>query len=165
VPEALKHISSQTFEVLLSDLHTPGAGDGLTVVSAMRHANPKAVTILLSAFPEMNAAAHAILLQADEILVKPMNVEALVAAIKTEAGEWISWYARGGDGGCDSRPLGRKYYWRMAQTHWDGRESDVCFDELRGTLQPSTASIPGSGVSSALFEASWEQRADISSSR
>jgi hypothetical protein len=30
----------------------------------------------------MNAAAHAILLQADEILVKPMNVEALLAAIK-----------------------------------------------------------------------------------
>jgi CheY-like chemotaxis protein len=82
VPEALKHISSQTFEVLLSDLHMPGAGDGLTVVSAMRHANPKAVTILLSAFPEMDAAAHAILLQADEILVKPMNVEALLAAIK-----------------------------------------------------------------------------------
>jgi len=82
VPEALKQISSQNFEVLLSDLHMPGAGDGLTVVSAMRHANPKAVTILLSAFPEMNAAAHAILLQADEILVKPMNVEALVATIK-----------------------------------------------------------------------------------
>jgi DNA-binding response OmpR family regulator len=82
VREALKYISSETFEVLLSDLHMPGAGDGLTVVSAMRHANPKAVTILLSAFPEMDAAAQAILLQADEILVKPMNVEALVTAIK-----------------------------------------------------------------------------------
>ena len=82
VTEALKYISSQTFEVLLSDLHMPGAGDGLTVVSAMRHANPKAVTILLSAFPEMDAAAHAILLQADEILVKPMDVTELVKAIK-----------------------------------------------------------------------------------
>ena len=82
VSEALKHISSGTFEVLLSDLHMPGAGDGLTVVSAMRHANPKAVTILLSAFPEMNAAAHAILLQADEILVKPMDVTELLNAIK-----------------------------------------------------------------------------------
>jgi DNA-binding response OmpR family regulator len=82
VSEALKHISSGTYDVLLSDLHMPGAGDGLTVVSAMRHANPRAVTILLSAFPEMNAAAHAILLQADQILVKPMNVPALVDAIK-----------------------------------------------------------------------------------
>jgi CheY-like chemotaxis protein len=31
VTEALKHISSGTFEVLLSDLHMPGAGDGLTL--------------------------------------------------------------------------------------------------------------------------------------
>ena len=82
VSEALKHISSGTYDVLLSDLHMPGAGDGLTVVSAMRHANPQAVTILLSAFPEMDAAAQAILLQADQILVKPMNVPALVDAIK-----------------------------------------------------------------------------------
>jgi len=83
VPEALKHISSEHFDVLLSDLHMPGAGDGLTVVSAMRHANPKAVTMLLSAFPEMGAAAHAIMLQADEILVKPMDVQALVDTIKS----------------------------------------------------------------------------------
>jgi CheY-like chemotaxis protein len=83
VSQALKHISSGHYDVLLSDLHMPGAGDGLTVVSAMRHANPKAVTMLLSAFPEMGAAAHAIMLQADEILVKPMDVQALVDAIKS----------------------------------------------------------------------------------
>jgi CheY-like chemotaxis protein len=82
VPEALKHISSNPFDVLLSDLHMPGAGDGLTVVSAMRHANPKAVTMLLSAFPEMDAAAHAILKQTDQILVKPMEVMEVVKAIK-----------------------------------------------------------------------------------
>jgi CheY-like chemotaxis protein len=83
VTEALKRISgSETYDVLLSDLHMPGAGDGLTVVSAMRHANPKAVTLLLSAFPEMNAAAQAILRQTDEILVKPMDLTTLVQIIK-----------------------------------------------------------------------------------
>jgi CheY-like chemotaxis protein len=82
VPEALKLISSETYDVLLSDLHMPGAGDGLTVVSAMRHANPRAITMLLSAFPEMDAAAQAILLQADQIMVKPMDITALVAAIE-----------------------------------------------------------------------------------
>jgi DNA-binding response OmpR family regulator len=81
VSEALRLISSDVYDVLLSDLHMPGAGDGLTVVSAMRHANPKAVTMLLSSFPEMEAAAHAILLQADDILVKPMELSALVKAI------------------------------------------------------------------------------------
>jgi CheY-like chemotaxis protein len=82
VSEALQFISSETYDVLLSDLHMPGAGDGLTVVSAMRHANPKAITMLLSSFPEMDAAAQAILLQADEILVKPMDIKALVEAIR-----------------------------------------------------------------------------------
>lgn len=82
VPDALKLISSNIYDVLLSDLHMPGAGDGLTVVSAMRHANPKAVTMLLTSFPEMDAASHAILLQTDQILVKPMNVTDLIVAIK-----------------------------------------------------------------------------------
>jgi CheY-like chemotaxis protein len=82
VPEALKLIISETYDVLLSDLHMPGAGDGLTVVSAMRHAHPRAVTLLLTAYPEMGAATHAILLQADQILVKPMKLPALVEVIK-----------------------------------------------------------------------------------
>src|ERR1700721_3759075 len=81
VSQALKLISSQKYDVLLSDLHMPGAGDGLTVVSAMRHANPEAVTILLSSFPEMRAATQAILLQTDQILVKPVDIVSLVEAI------------------------------------------------------------------------------------
>src|SRR5580658_1553066 len=81
VSQALKLISSQKYDVLLTDLHMPGAGDGLTVVSAMRHANPEAVTLLLSAFPEMSEAANAILMQTDEILVKPMNIPDLINAI------------------------------------------------------------------------------------
>jgi CheY-like chemotaxis protein len=82
VNEALKLISSQTFDALLSDLHMPGAGDGLTVVSAMRHFCPKAVTIIFSGYPEMKEAAAAILMQADEILVKPMSPPVLIQTIK-----------------------------------------------------------------------------------
>ena len=82
VNEALRHIGTARFDVLLTDLHMPGAGDGLTVVSAMRHSNPKAVTMVLSSFPEMDAAAHTILTQADQVLVKPMEVTALIKAIK-----------------------------------------------------------------------------------
>jgi DNA-binding NtrC family response regulator len=35
VKDALHQISTQSFDVLLTDLHMPQAGDGLTVVSAM----------------------------------------------------------------------------------------------------------------------------------
>jgi ActR/RegA family two-component response regulator len=82
VNEALKLIGSQTFDVLLSDLHIPQAGDGLTVVSAMRNVNPKAITLIFSAYPEMKQATEALLRQADEILVKPLGVELLVKTIR-----------------------------------------------------------------------------------
>jgi DNA-binding response OmpR family regulator len=82
VNEALHLIGTQTFDVLVSDLHMPHDGDGLTVVSAMRHANPKAVTIIFSAFPEMKRAAAAILAQTDEIFVKPAAVGNLVELIR-----------------------------------------------------------------------------------
>jgi CheY-like chemotaxis protein len=41
VVEALKLINSERYDVLLTDLHVPGAGDGLTVAGAMRHVNPQ----------------------------------------------------------------------------------------------------------------------------
>jgi DNA-binding response OmpR family regulator len=82
VLEALKLINSQTFDVLLSDLHMPSAGDGLTVVSAMRHTSPKAVTMIFSAFPEMERAAAAILAQTDDILLKPESIANLVPLIR-----------------------------------------------------------------------------------
>jgi len=55
----------------------------LTVVSAMRHSNPKAVTLILSAYPDMEEAAAAILQQADAILLKPLPVSALAKTIRT----------------------------------------------------------------------------------
>jgi CheY-like chemotaxis protein len=47
VNEALRQVGSQAFEVLLTDLHMPAPGDGLTVVSAMRHSHPNAATFIL----------------------------------------------------------------------------------------------------------------------
>src|SRR5580658_10472829 len=82
VNAALKLIASHSFEVLVSDLHMPYEGDGLTVVSAMRNSNPEAITIIFSAHPEMTRAAAAILAQTDEIFVKPDAIFNLVAMIR-----------------------------------------------------------------------------------
>jgi len=84
VNEALKLIGAHVFDVLVSDLHMPNEGDGLTVVSAMRHSNPKAVTIIFSAHPEMKAAASAILAQTDDIFIKPQAVVNLVSLIRAK---------------------------------------------------------------------------------
>ena len=82
VTEALHFINTEPFDLLLSDLHMPGAGDGFTVVSAMRHTNPEAVTLVFSAFPALKEAMAAILLQADEVLLKPMPVVELLAVLR-----------------------------------------------------------------------------------
>jgi CheY-like chemotaxis protein len=84
VAEALQLISTQSFEVLLCDLHMPGAGDGFTVVSAMRHTNAAAITLVLTGYPALKEAMNAILLQADEILLKPMDVAAMVTLIRSK---------------------------------------------------------------------------------
>jgi DNA-binding response OmpR family regulator len=82
VAEALHLIDTEPFDVLLSDLHMPGPGDGFTVVSAMRHKHPDAVTLLFTGYPALKEAMDAILLQADEILVKPMPIPELVQLIR-----------------------------------------------------------------------------------
>jgi ActR/RegA family two-component response regulator len=79
--EALKHIRSEPYDALLTDLHISRARDGLTLVNALKYANPSAVTLLLSAFPQLETAAQAILLQADEILARPTDAASLVDVI------------------------------------------------------------------------------------
>ena len=82
VSEALSRIATEKFDVLLSDLHMPQAGDGFTVVSAMRHTHPNAVTLVLSGYPAVEEALAAIRLQADEVLVKPIEISSLREIIR-----------------------------------------------------------------------------------
>jgi len=74
VTEALRQIADASFDVLISDLHMPNPGDGFTVVSAMRHSQPNALTMLVSGYPDVQSAMAAILLEADEIVVKPFEI-------------------------------------------------------------------------------------------
>jgi CheY-like chemotaxis protein len=83
VSDALQYIATEKFDVLLSDLHMPLAGDGFTVVSAMRHTHPKALTVVLSGYPALDEAMAAILSQADEIVVKPFQLNSIKELIRT----------------------------------------------------------------------------------
>ena len=83
VRDALKLIANEAFNVLLSDLHMPLAGDGFTLVSAMRHTHPDALTVILSGYPAVDEAMAAILSQADEIFAKPIRIGALKELIRT----------------------------------------------------------------------------------
>jgi ActR/RegA family two-component response regulator len=84
VNAALKLISTERFDVLLSDLHMPNPSDGLTVVSAMRHANPEALTLVQSGYPAMEEAKTDILMQIDEIIAKPVGLAQIAEIISTK---------------------------------------------------------------------------------
>ena len=82
VTDALRHITTESFDVLITDLHMPNAGDGFAVVTAMRHSQPDALTLLVSGYPDVQSAMAAILLEADEIIVKPFEVGRLAELVR-----------------------------------------------------------------------------------
>src|ERR1700738_103853 len=82
VTDALRHITTESFDVLITDLHMPNAGDGFAVVTAMRHSQPDALTLLVSGYPDVQSAMAAILLEADQIIVKPFEVGRLAELVR-----------------------------------------------------------------------------------
>ena len=82
VTAALKLIATESFDVLITDLHMPNPSDGFTVVSAMRHSQPDALTLLVSGYPDVQSAMSAILLEADEIIVKPFETGKLADLLR-----------------------------------------------------------------------------------
>jgi ActR/RegA family two-component response regulator len=84
VAEGLQKITSEPFDVLISDLNIGNAGDGLTVVSAMRRTQPEAVTMILTGYPAFETALEAIRQQVDDYIVKPANIPSLVSTIESK---------------------------------------------------------------------------------
>lgn len=82
VTEALGLIATERFDVLITDLHMPHAGDGFTLVTAMRHSQPDALTLLVSGYPDVQSAMATILLEADQIIVKPFDIGKLAELVR-----------------------------------------------------------------------------------
>jgi CheY-like chemotaxis protein len=82
VTDALNQIVTQNFDALITDLHMPNAGDGFSVVTAMRHVQPQALTLVVSGFPNVEDAMAAIALQADDIIVKPFDTKQLAQRLR-----------------------------------------------------------------------------------
>ncbi len=81
VVEALRQIAAHLFDVLITDLYMPNPGDGFAIVTAMRHFQPSVVTLVVNDHPDVNQAMAATLLSADQVLVRPFDVEQLALLI------------------------------------------------------------------------------------
>jgi PAS domain S-box-containing protein len=82
VAEALVAITSERFDLLISDLNIGHPADGFIVVSAMRRTNPECVNFILTGYPGYESALQAIREQVDGYMVKPTNVPKLLKSIE-----------------------------------------------------------------------------------
>lgn len=82
VAEALGAITSQTFDLLISDLNIGHPSDGFIVVSAMRRTHPDCVNFILTGYPAFETALQAIREQVDEYLIKPTSIPQLLKTIE-----------------------------------------------------------------------------------
>jgi DNA-binding response OmpR family regulator len=82
VKQALTLLMGEKFSALICDLHIPAPGDAFTLVNAMRHFHPKAVTMIMSNYPELKESVSALLPQADEIVVTPVPLHEIVILLK-----------------------------------------------------------------------------------
>jgi CheY-like chemotaxis protein len=81
--EALMCLAHEKLDALICDLHLPAAGDGFTLVNAMRHVHPRAINIILSAYPALRESVSALLPHVDEVLVTPIPLPEIVKLLKT----------------------------------------------------------------------------------
>jgi ActR/RegA family two-component response regulator len=82
VSEALTHIASAQFDVLITDLNIGEQDDGLDVVGAMRRTQPDCLVLILTGFPGFDTVLEAMHNQVDEYLVKPAPVPVLLDLIE-----------------------------------------------------------------------------------
>jgi len=82
VADALFEINSFQFDALVTDLNIGEEGDGFLVASGMRHIQPNCTVFILTGYPAFETALQAIHSQVDDYLVKPVEIDSLVTALR-----------------------------------------------------------------------------------
>jgi DNA-binding NtrC family response regulator len=84
VAEALAEMDHNKYDVLISDLNIEKPGDGFSIIAAMHTRQPKCANVILTGYPDFESALQAIRLSVADYFVKPVDIEALISAIKKE---------------------------------------------------------------------------------
>lgn len=79
--EALDLLSEKSFDLAIVDLKMPGM-DGLAVVGALQERTPETIIIMLTAHGTLETAVQAMRQGAHDYLLKPANVNEIMASVK-----------------------------------------------------------------------------------
>jgi DNA-binding NtrC family response regulator len=80
-PQALEMLDARPFDVVLLDVWMPGM-DGLEVLKAIRQSHPAVKVLLVSGNASINAAVEGIRLGATNYLLKPVDIDELLAKVE-----------------------------------------------------------------------------------
>jgi DNA-binding NtrC family response regulator len=80
-PEALARLDARPFDVVLLDVWMPGM-DGLEVLKQIRRLHPSVRVVLVSGNASITAAVEGIRLGATDYLLKPVEIEDVMAKIE-----------------------------------------------------------------------------------
>ncbi len=80
-PDAISLIGSRPFAVVLLDLRMPGM-DGLQTLREIKLAEPLVQVVMLSGNASINAAVEGMRLGASDYLLKPADIEEVVAKVE-----------------------------------------------------------------------------------
>lgn len=79
--EALSHVTSRVFDVVICDVRLPKV-DGLTLFRRVRQESPQTETLLMTAYAEVADAVSALKEGAYDYLTKPFDIEELMLQVK-----------------------------------------------------------------------------------
>jgi two-component system OmpR family response regulator len=83
-PEGLRTLSEQTIDVLVTDVGMPGMG-GLEVAKAAKAIAPTVPVVVVTGWAEREDIAQAKGRDVDAVLIKPVDPDALAAAVANAA--------------------------------------------------------------------------------
>ncbi len=84
--DALERIYHESFDVMLLDVKMPGLG-GLEVIKKVKEKQPKLEVILLTGHGSTRDAEEGMRAGAYKYIMKPVNIEDLVALLREASGE------------------------------------------------------------------------------
>jgi signal transduction histidine kinase/DNA-binding response OmpR family regulator len=102
--EALSHLENATYDLMLSDVKMPGM-DGMELLQKVSLLYPDLITVMLSAFANIQDAVAAIKLGAHDYIAKPVYPEDLVLSIERalrykelrQAAQELEWTLKGAE--------------------------------------------------------------------
>ncbi len=81
--EALAKVKAHNFDLLLTDVRIAGEVDGVEAMGKIRKLQPTIRSIIMTGYSDVDAPVRAAGLQADDYLLKPFKLQALIQSVQT----------------------------------------------------------------------------------